>query len=218
MAIARGMREVAPQVRGDLLDLGCGLRPYESLFAPHIRSYIGVDYPPAGGDRSQIAADVYATSLRLPFRDGCVDTVLSTQVLEHVPEPLDMLRESHRVLRPGGQLILTAPFVWGEHETPRDFYRYTSFGLRHLLAQASFRVERVQPLEGLYAVLGQMLLDECNLTRPLQPRWRQRLLLGMNAVVNTACAFLDRRLPSTRLCLTYLVVAARARDDDSTCP
>lgn len=163
MSIARAMRAVAPQARGDLVDIGCGLRPYQSLFAPHIGRYIGIDYPPTGSDRTQIDATIYADSTHLPLRDRCADTVLTTQVLEHVPEPLRMLREAHRVLRPGGKLIMTAPFVWGEHETPQDFYRYTSYGLRYLLGRASLRVLDVFPLDGLYAVLGQMYLDELNI-------------------------------------------------------
>lgn len=209
MSIARAMRVAAPHARGDLLDIGCGLRPYRSLFAPYIRRYIGMDYPPGDGDGSQIDAAVYGDSQRLPFRDASVDTALSTQVLEHLPEPSVMLREAHRVLRPGGKLLLTAPFVWGEHEVPRDYYRYTSYGLRHLVERAGFRPLRVEPLEGLYTVLGQMYLDELNLGRHEKSRWRQRLIVATNVPVNALCAFLDRRFPSDRLCLTYLVIAER---------
>lgn len=209
MSIARALRRAAPHVRGDLLDIGCGLCPYESLFAPHIQRYIGLDYPPRGSDGSQVNATVYGDCLRLPFRDGCVDTVLSTQVLEHVPEPADMLREVHRVLRPGGKILMTAPFVWGEHEVPRDYYRYTSYGLRHLVEGAGLRPLRVEPLEGLYTVLGQMYLDELNLARHEIPRWQHRLIGAINITVNTACVFLDRRFPTDRLCLTYLMIAER---------
>ncbi len=213
IGIARAMRAVAPQARGDLVDIGCGLRPYQSLFAPHIERYIGIDYPPTGGDRTQINATIYADSTHLPLRDRCADTVLTTQVLEHVPEPLLMLREVRRVLRPGGKLIMTAPFVWGEHETPRDFYRYTSYGLQYLLGRASFRALDVRSLDGLYAVLGQMYLDELNLTYHARSRRGRRIIRATNSLVNRACVFLDRRYPSARLCLTYLVVAECAAED-----
>jgi len=215
-SIARAMRAVAPQARGDLVDIGCGLRPYQSLFAPHIGRYIGIDYPPAGDDRTQIDATIYADSTHLPLRDRCVDTVLTTQVLEHVPEPLHMLREAHRVLRPGGRLIMTAPFVWGEHETPRDFYRYTSYGLRYLLGRTSLRVLDVSPLDGLYAVLGQMYLDELNIAYHTRSRRARRLVSATNSLVNRACVFLDRRYPSARLCLTHLVVAERVAEGPGT--
>lgn len=210
MSIARAMRAVAPQTRGDLVDIGCGLRPYRSLFEPYIGRYIGIDYPPTGGNDAQVDATLYADSAHLPLRDGCADTALTTQVLEHVPEPLSMLREAHRILRPGGKLIMTAPFVWGEHEVPRDFYRYTSYGLRYLLGRASFRVLEVRALDGLYAVLGQMYLDQLNIAFHAQSPRRQRAIRVINAVVNRASTALDRRFRSTRLCLTYLVVAERA--------
>lgn len=209
MSIVRAMRVAVTHAHGDLLDIGCGLRPYQSLFAPHVRRYIGMDYPPQGGDGSQIDADVYGDSQQLPFRDASVDIALSTQVLEHLPEPLVMLHEAHRVLRPGGKLLLTAPFVWGEHEVPRDYYRYTSYGLRYLVESAGFRPTLVQPLDGLYTVLGQMYLDELNLDRHAKAHWRQRLIGATNVPVNTLCAALDRWFPSDRLCLTYLVVAER---------
>jgi ubiquinone/menaquinone biosynthesis C-methylase UbiE len=67
-----------------------------------------------------------------------VDAVLSTQVLEHVADPLSVLAEFFRVLKPDGRLWLTAPFVWYLHEEPYDYYRFTSHGLRFLLERAGF--------------------------------------------------------------------------------
>jgi SAM-dependent methyltransferase len=80
--------------------------------------------------------------------------VLLTQVLEHIPEPATVLAELHRVLKPGGTLWLTAPLFYAEHEKPYDFFRYTQFGLRHLLGGAGFEVQEVEWMEGYLGTLS----------------------------------------------------------------
>ena len=78
----------------------------------------------------------------IPVEDGRFHHVLLTQVLEHIPDPATVLAELHRVLKPGGTLWLTAPLFYAEHEKPYDFFRYTQFGLRHLLEGAGFTCAR----------------------------------------------------------------------------
>jgi SAM-dependent methyltransferase len=211
IAIARALAAAAPHARGTLVDVGCGTRPYLPLFSPHITRYIGVNYPPTAAEHPYYAAaDLYADGSHLPLRDACVQTVLCTQVLEHVPEPGLLLAEVARVLCPGGVVLLTAPQVWGEHEVPRDFYRYTSWGLRHLLVGAGLRPQRVQPLEGLFATLGQMFLDELAWKTLGASRIRRSAIRMATRAINMTCARLDRAFPTTRrLCLTYLVIATK---------
>jgi SAM-dependent methyltransferase len=210
-AIARALAAVAPHTRGTLVDVGCGTRPYQPLFAPYITRYIGVNYPATAMERPYYAAaDMYADGTHLPMRDGCAQTVLCTQVLEHVPEPALMLKEVARVLCAGGTLLLTAPQAWGEHEVPRDFYRYTSWGLRHLLAGAGLLPRCVQPLEGLFATLGQMFLDELAWKILGASRIRRSAIRTATRAINIASARLDVAFPtSRRLCLTYLVTATK---------
>jgi SAM-dependent methyltransferase len=86
--------------------------------------------------------------------DARFDHVLLTQVLEHLPEPAKVLKELHRVLKPGGTLWLTAPLFYAEHEKPYDFFRYTRFGIRHLLEAAGFRVREIDWLEGYLGTLS----------------------------------------------------------------
>ena len=91
------LRECAPFVEGKLLDVGCGHRPYESTFFSEATEYVGVDYL---SERSR--PDAVCSALALPFRDGAFDTVASTEVLEHVPEPRVALREMQRYSSPAG--------------------------------------------------------------------------------------------------------------------
>ena len=102
-------------------------------------------------------ADVTAFGEALPFRSGAFDAVLCTEVLEHVPEPAEFLREVHRIIAPGGALLLTTPQTWGLHEEPYDFYRYTKYGLRYLFGKAGFEVVDVAPTTGTLGTVGQRL-------------------------------------------------------------
>lgn len=133
--LLEGLREFFPELNGDVLDVGCGRKPYRS-FIPAER-YVGleIDTPIT---RATNQADVYFDGRAFPFPDQSFDAVLCSQVFEHVFTPTEFLAEIHRVLRPGGRLVLTVPFVWDEHEQPHDFARYSSFGLQAVLERAGF--------------------------------------------------------------------------------
>ena len=73
---------------------------------------------------------------------------------EHVAEPQDVVTEMARLLKPGGTLILSAPHIWGIHEEPQDYYRFTPYGLRHLVSQAGLSVCSVEPLAGYWVTAG----------------------------------------------------------------
>jgi SAM-dependent methyltransferase len=128
---------LAGSLTGDVLDVGCGRKPYRDL-VPAAR-YVGLDVD-APGTRALGAADIFYDGEKFPLADAAFDGVLCSQVFEHVFAPEAFLGEIHRVLRPGGHLLLTVPFAWDEHEQPRDFARYSSFGLRALLERAGFEV------------------------------------------------------------------------------
>lgn len=135
--LLESLKEFLPQLHGAVLDVGCGSQPYRALVPA--KRYVGleIDTPQA---RASFAAEVYYDGRTLPFGEGSFDAVLCSQVFEHVFTPAEFLGEINRVLRPGGLLLLTVPFVWDEHEQPRDFARYSSFGLRALLERAGFEV------------------------------------------------------------------------------
>jgi SAM-dependent methyltransferase len=135
--LAEGMQEFFPRLKGSVLDVGCGRKPYRHLVpATH---YVGLDLD-TPELRELGEADLFYHGGEIPAPAENFDAVLCSQVLEHVFEPADFLREIHRVLRPGGLLLLTTPFVWDEHSQPDDFGRYSSFGLRHVLETAGFEI------------------------------------------------------------------------------
>ncbi len=132
-----GLRPLFAELRGDVLDVGCGCKPYRALVPAARYTGLDVDTP---FTRQVGTAEVFYDGKIFPLPDGSFDGVLCSQVLEHVFTPEAFLGEIRRVLRPGGVLVLTVPFMWDEHEQPHDYARYSSFGLRALLERAGFEV------------------------------------------------------------------------------
>ena len=135
--LRREVSALAGSLSGDVLDVGCGRKPYRDL-VPAAR-YVGIDVD-SPATRALAAADIFYDGKSFPLAAATFDGVICSQVFEHIFTPEAFLGEVRRVLRPGGCLLLTVPFVLDEHEQPNDFARYSSFGLRALLERAGFEV------------------------------------------------------------------------------
>ena len=138
--------------RGRLIDVGGGRKPWQPIFAPYVREHVCVDHVEKGDERGQVV-DVVATAYSIPLPDAGAQTVLLTEVLEHLERPGDAVAECLRLLEPGGHLIATTPLFWPVHDA-RDFYRYTPQGLRYLLETAGFEVVELKPLGGLWSTVA----------------------------------------------------------------
>jgi SAM-dependent methyltransferase len=139
-------RELAVHANGRLLDLGCGKAPLLGIYQSCTTAITTMDWAQShGGEFVDICHDI---SRPLPLDDGSFDTVVLSDVLEHMPEPLALLQEIHRIMQPGGTLLLNVPFYYWLHETPHDYYRFTRFGLADLAAKAQFQVVVLTPLGG----------------------------------------------------------------------
>jgi SAM-dependent methyltransferase len=139
---------LAASAPGRLLDLGCGERPYADDVPAGVRA-IAVDVP---GQSARV--DVAAVASALPFGETTFETVLCTQVLEHVPDPERLVAEAARVLRPGGRLVLSAPQAWFLHEAPHDYFRFTRFGLAALCRRAGLEPIEIHAEGGFFAMAG----------------------------------------------------------------
>jgi SAM-dependent methyltransferase len=197
----------------ELLDIGCGDKPY-ARSAPNVRRWIGFDAD------SNAEADVHGKADALPFPEASFDTVLCTQVLEHVPMPGAVVAECARVLRPGGMLIVSVPQYWELHEEPHDYYRFTPIGIATILQGAGFNVVR-QVREGQGpAVAGQAL--NLSIQHWAEHRWFGRSVLWRAAKVpvylgiNVMSVLLGWVIRSDRDALNILTVAQKSARGNAT--
>jgi SAM-dependent methyltransferase len=128
------VRSVSTTVRGDIFDYGCGAAPYRNFFS-NCKSYVSADVNPGPQVDRVLRTDGTTEESEESF-----DLIFSTQVLEHVRDPRLYLRECHRILRSGGQLLLTTHGMIEEHGAPWDFHRWTATGLQQLVESSGFRV------------------------------------------------------------------------------
>lgn len=153
----RQLKQFASQYfSGCLIDIGCGTKPYKDLLAPYVTEHIGIDHQDTLHDKSNI--DRFGTAYEIPANDGEFDCALCTAVLEHLEEPELTLKECWRVLREGGVAIYSAPFIWHLHEEPRDFYRFSKYGLKYLFEKAGFEIIEIKALSGFWVTFGQLFV------------------------------------------------------------
>lgn len=136
-------------VSGDVLEAGAGRSPYSVSISRKASSVTRLDIEP--NHDPDVIGDVQRMG---ELADGSFDTVVSTQVLEHVASPDMAMGEFHRVLRPGGILILSVPHLSMLHDVPNDFFRFTEFGLRSLCVEAGFEPVQVVPVGGVISLIG----------------------------------------------------------------
>lgn len=208
--IAKGIGLLANSMGGNLLDIGCGIKPYEKLFA--VQSYTGleIDEVPA---RNRRVADYYYDGLKFPFPDNSFDSILCSQVLEHVFNPAEFLQEVMRVLKPHGKILISIPFVWDEHEQPHDFARYSSFGLRFLLESNGFILLRHEKLGANASTLFQLVnvyLYKISLKWPRLVRYGLRVtVMAFFSCAGLVAGWILPRNPD--LYLDQIVLAEKAK-------
>lgn len=170
--VRRWIRENAS---GQVLDIGCADRWAREVLNSGC-SYVGLDYPGTAATMYATKPDVFADGARLPFSEQSMDTVLLLEVLEHVQRPMEVLAEISRVLRPGGLLLLTMPFLYPLHDAPHDYQRLTEPGLRFALKTAGLRVEsltaRNSGFEGAALIFSVACAEDAILAAIRRPGWR----------------------------------------------
>ncbi len=202
-ALPAALRRLAADLQvgdtGRVLDFGCADMPYRDFFAPGAE-VVGADLP--GNPR---AAVTIAPDGSVPVADASFDAVLSTQVLEHVEDPARYLAECHRVLRPGGRMLLSTHGLMVWHPDPVDHWRWTCSGLRKAVQDAGLEIVRFEGIMGLAATGLQFFQDAVYWRLPVPLRAPFALLCqGLVALA-------DRVEPRASKDLNALVFAVVAR-------
>jgi SAM-dependent methyltransferase len=229
------LQATAPRAHGKLLDVGCGDRRFEPLFAPYVESYTGIEheivFASTHASKRVQKPDFLYDGKVLPFDAGSFDTVINTEVLEHTPEPAGLIAEMARVLRPTGVLILTTPFAFRLHEEPYDYFRFTPHGLAFLLERAGLQIVETRAFGGVFGVVGHKLNSYLafraarlqGVGRKLakmahEPSrdeavrlWTLPAVLPAMTTIAVAARVLDRVAPDPTEALGYLIVAERKR-------
>jgi SAM-dependent methyltransferase len=199
-------KHASSYLRGSLIDIGCGEKPYKDLLEPYVDRHIGFDQKETLHDNSNI--DLFGSANLIPVPSLSFESALCTAVLEHLEEPEDAIRECYRVLKPSGIAIYSVPFIWHLHEEPRDFYRFSKYGLKYLFEKVGFEILELNALSGFWVTFGQLFIY--NLYRlncgPL--RWFRIIdLIGL--IIQIIVYILDKVDKTEQWTWMYMVVARK---------
>jgi SAM-dependent methyltransferase len=142
--------------RDVLLDVGCGSRPYMQLYKNYFSKTIGADLQDSPFEKYKV--DIFCNAVDIPLSDSSVDVHFSSEVLHDISEPSALMDEAFRLLRPGGYIVLTAPFMVPVCDGEYDHYRYTRHGLHYLFLKAGFKEIEIKENGGLIATIIQLCI------------------------------------------------------------
>ena len=149
-------RAIPAYCTGKLVDLGCGKAPLYGLYKHYSTNVILADWPQTSHPNECLD---YPCDLNqaLPFDDNEFDTIILSDVLEHIPEPIQLWQEMYRILSVHGKLLLNTPFYYWLHETPYDYYRYTEYALAYMAQSAGFKVIELDCFGGVPEIILDLL-------------------------------------------------------------
>ena len=207
--LIRVLQRVRHHARGTLLDVGCGSRPYSSIFRGFADRYVGLDLPDAPGLRGP-TPDLFGDAERLPVRDGVVDTVLSLSVINLLLEPGRALAEIRRVLTPQGVAILEFVQTAPVYLASPDLWRFTRLGVERLLHEAGLEPVEIVPLGRLPGMVG--LAAIAGLNRINRGRWRfltELPVRSLYVLIQSVAELLDHLFAGSQEVVAHVVVARR---------
>jgi SAM-dependent methyltransferase len=193
------------EIGGVVVDVGCGDSPFRRFF-PHASSYLRIDL--VSLDDDVICGDIRS----LPLADDIADTVLLSQVLADLPNPVQALKEVHRVLRPGGKVIVFESMAYPEHDMPDDYYRIMPAGLAWIAMEAGLETDCIERLGGFFTRFTLLCNNYFLSTMSRLPLIGSIVLIGKMAV-NLLCYLGDRVLIHPSLASDYLAMLRKPKRD-----
>lgn len=145
-------------LNGRLLDLGCGTMPYKNIILENsnVVEYTGVDIEnPIYQTHNK--PDFFGDGIKIPLDNASFNSAILIEVLEHIPNPNNTLKELNRVLTIDANLLITVPFLWTLHDVPNDEYRYTPFALKRMLLENGFEIVKLESFNNWHGSMASML-------------------------------------------------------------
>lgn len=129
------------------LTLDAGRAPLYGIYSTHVDDVTCIDWPDSlhGSKYIDIFADL---NKPIPVESESYDTIVCTDVLEHIWSHETLWRELHRLLKPGGHVIVGTPFMYWIHEEPHDYFRWTPYSLRTACEESSLELVEIQRCGG----------------------------------------------------------------------
>lgn len=206
----RALRMLLANYGGDILDVGCGNQPYRSWFGS-VNSYTGLDV--YSGERVDVVVTPYEP---WPLPSASFDVVLCTQVLEHVADLQHTLTQIDMVLRPGGTVIASFPFIYNLHGEPDDYRRFSTHGARQLFPNYEYQI--LQPQGGIGSTLVILFLNwfDAQLSVSDRLRWIKAVILPLwlpfCLVANALALLIDRIDTTGKFYSNVLLVAKKPKE------
>ncbi len=204
-------KDLEKYAKGRLLDIGCGNKPYKEIVSAQIDEYLGCDIIQS----SQNCVDIICPANNIPLANNSIDTVISTQTIEHVENPQELVNEAFRILKKNGTFIVSGPMYWPLHEEPYDFFRFTKYGFRYLLEKAGFIIIEENANGGKWATLGQAFVLNINEDISSNQGFKWKLMkilfrvIGGVGSINKIFLKMDKKYYDETSTLNYVFVAKK---------
>ena len=206
LVAAQYQAHLAAHARGRLLDLGCGKVPLYASYAPFVGEVTCVDW--ASGDHIDQCCDL---AQPLPFDSASFDTIVLSDVLEHVSEPDLLWREMTRVLAPRGKVIMNVPFYYSVHAHPHDYYRYTNFALERFVRINRLELVHLEAFGGLLDIFADLVAKALSKLRVVGAPLAMAVQWAAFGFARTRLGARVARVSSRHFPLGYFMIAQRAQ-------
>lgn len=204
--LKKQVKKYALYIRGVVLDAGSGEGDRYKSFLKFDK-YITLDI------NSNSGADIIGSVENIPLKENSVDSIISTQVLEHVKNPQKAASEFYRVLKSGGYCLVTAPQLNELHEEPNDYFRFTKYGLEEIFNQAGFKIIVTDRRGGFWSAHMQIqiryAIDLFSLKKIKILRWIFQPFILLNGITAILLDFIDKSRANSKHAIGWLIIAQK---------
>ena len=195
-------------IHGDLIDIGCGYSPYKSLLVKNVEKYEGIDLIPYNEDVTY-TGDILKKNL---FDKNQFDCGISFEVLEHIPNSDEFIKQIYKIIKPGGYFIISVPHLSRLHEEPLDFYRFTKYGLIEIFTRNGFEILEIEPKGSLFSFSGHQISTLFVSTFWQIPLLKYVVLFLNYLLITLPCFWIDRIFDKNGVFAQGYILVAKKMD------